>query len=297
MGTAAVTLILRRLVLAAVIAAAGQVPFVALASSQPAACDAASGPHHVALVVQHGDGSTRVECVAFGGASLTGEQVLANSGIEYETVSFGGLSKAVCQVDGEPSSFPPECWTGQSDFWALFVARAGGLWAAASVGVSSLVLHDGDSEGLRYEPQAQPVAPTIYGHCPAATPTPKPTAKPTPKPTPTSKPTQAAAPSAAASGPSSTAPTPGATEPSEATGSAVPGSPLATAPASPSGLVEVAAGSPDPSAGALVVTPVSGSADPPPGAPIALLLGLAVITLLAVLGIARARTARPGPPP
>lgn len=294
MGTAAVTLILRRLVLAAVIAAAGQVPFVALAWSQPAACAAVTGAHHVALVVQHGDGSTKVECVAFGSASLTGEQVLASSGIKYQTVSFGGLDQAVCQVDGEPSSFPPECWTGQSDFWAVFVARAGGHWAAASVGVSSLVLHDGDSEGLRYEPQAQPVAPTIYGNCPVATPTPKPTAKPTPKPTPTSKPTQPA-PGAPSGGPAET-PTPDAAKPSANAGSAVADSPAAAPPASPSGLVQGDISSPDPSTAGLVVTPVTGSDDPSSGAPI-LLLGLVAIAGLAVLAIARTRSTPPGSPP
>lgn len=137
-------------------------------------------------------------CVAFSGASLTGEQVLARSGLEYQTVAFGGLSDAVCQVDGEPATFPPTCWTGSSLFWELFVARKGGAWSWSSLGMSALVLHDGDSEGLRYEPQASTLPPAGMGNCPSSTPTPRPTPKPTPLPTPlpTARATATPAPSA-----------------------------------------------------------------------------------------------------
>ena len=302
MVTATVTLIrlraaIGRLGLAAVIAVASQVPAAALAWSQPASCAAATGQHHVALVVQHGDGSTKVGCVAFSGAGLTGEQALASSGIEYQTVSFGGLSKAVCQVDGEPATFPAECWTSTSDFWALFVARAGGRWSASSVGVSSLVLHDGDSEGLRYEPQAQPVAPTVYGDCPLATPTPKPTARPTAKPTSTSQPTETAPPSAAASQPRSPRPTSDAAESSMTGAPADSDSPSVAASASVGSLVQAATGSPDPSSGALAVTTLGSSGDASSGTPIAPVLGLAVIAGLTGLAIARARSNRRGGPP
>lgn len=134
--------------------------------------------------MEHGDGSTVTRCVAFSGASLTGEQVLARSGVEYKTVPFGGLSDAVCQVDGEPATFPPSCWTGSSPFWELFVTRKGGAWSWSSQGISTLVFHDGDSEGLRYEPQTATLPPAAMGNCPSATPTPRPTPKPTPLPTP-----------------------------------------------------------------------------------------------------------------
>jgi hypothetical protein len=285
-----------RLVLAAVIALASQVPVGVLAWSQPAECAAVTGSHHVALVVQHGDGSAKAYCITFSGASLTGEQVLDASKIPYQTVSFGSLSKAVCQVDDEPTTFPPECWTSQSNFWALFVARAGGQWRPASVGISNLMLHDGDSEGLRYEPQASPILPTIYGNCPVATPTPKPTPEPTagatgtPRPVPTPPPASPSSPAGATSDPGATPSNGSSSEPATAESLA------SAAPSDGPSAIASAAASADPSAGPLVVSPASSDSGSPSGAPLALLLGLALIGGLAVLAIARARASRPGPP-
>ncbi len=235
--------------------------------------------------------------MAFSGSELSGEQVLADSGISYQTVSFGGLNDAVCQVDGEPATFPPGCWTSTSNFWALFVARAGGSWFPSSLGISSLTLHDGDSEGLRFEPQAQPVEPSVKGDCPAATP--KPTLKPTPKPTPKSspKPTPGATPN-----PSPAQPT-ARTTPVAVAGSA--GSPSPDAPSLPP--TAVASGNP-PSPSTAVVTgqilPTAApsdalaatqtAADGPggtsSGSPLALAVGLAVLVGLAGLAVGRARS-------
>jgi hypothetical protein len=117
---------------------------------------AGSGPHHAALVVEHADGRLVTRCVAFSAAQITGEQLLARSGIEYATVGFGGFGDAVCQIDGEPASFPASCWTSTSPYWIFFVARAGGTWSSSSLGVTSQVLRDGDAAGFRYESQSGP---------------------------------------------------------------------------------------------------------------------------------------------
>ncbi|MGH2465479.1 MAG: hypothetical protein ACRDGI_08460, partial [Candidatus Limnocylindrales bacterium] len=186
MVEASLTLSFRNLLLAAVVAVAAQVPITAIAWSRPAAtCDAATGSHHVALVLQHEDGSTVTRCIAFSGASLTGEQVLAQSGVEYKTVVFGGLSDAVCQIDGEPATFPQSCWTSQSNFWAFFVARKGGSWFSSSLGIAAQTFHDGDAEGLRFEPQDVPLPPNSLGNCPPPVATPRPTPRPTATPIPT----------------------------------------------------------------------------------------------------------------
>src|SRR5258708_12572134 len=87
-------------------------------------CAFASGAHHVAVVVEHGSGAVLTACVAFDAAQLTGDQVMQLSGIEYATASFGGLGKAVCQVDHEPTSYPPSCWTATSPYWAMYVSRS-----------------------------------------------------------------------------------------------------------------------------------------------------------------------------
>ena len=227
-------------------------------------------------------------CIAFGGSSLTGEQVLAQSGLKYQTVSFGGLSDAVCQVDGEPVTFPPTCWTGSSPFWELFVARKGGAWAWSSLGMSALVLHDGDSEGLRYEPQSSTSPPKILGDCPSPTPTPRPTPKPTPLPTTTPVPTLKPG-----STPRSSL-TPAATPTSPATaGSALPAGPAST---TPGGAVAGLSGSPQPTllpAEAGPTNPPSGGAgDGSPALPIAI---LAIVGLVA-LAATRRRPAGSRPP-
>ncbi len=117
---------------------------------------AGTGPHHAALVVEHADGRLVTRCVAFSAAQITGEQLLARSGIQYATVGFGGFGDAVCQIDGEPASFPASCWTSTSPYWMLFVARAGGTWSSSNLGVTSQVFRNGDAEGFRYESQSGP---------------------------------------------------------------------------------------------------------------------------------------------
>lgn len=146
----------------------------AVAPAAPGArtgCAYAAGAHHVALVVQHSSGATVRVCVGFDGDSVTADQVLQMSGVSYQEASYGGgLGKAVCQIDGEPASYPPGCWTSTSPYWAMYVSRAGGGWAGSSLGVSSQVFRDGDGLGFHYVPQSAPAPPSVAaaGVCPLA---------------------------------------------------------------------------------------------------------------------------------
>lgn len=232
----------------------------------------------MALVVEHGDGSTLTRCIAFGGSSLTGEEVLAQSGIPYKTVSFGGLSDAVCQVDDEPLSYPPTCWTSDSKFWELFVARKGGTWSSSSLGVSTQVFHDGDSEGLRYEPQAQVVPPSTMGNCPAPTPTPRPTPRPTATPIATPHP---AATTASGSPPTAGSAAPSPIEPATLDSPAAD----ATGSLAPTGGVEAAVISP-----AASLAPIASSGPPPSsGDDGSAALVVAVLAIVGLTGLAVAR--------
>jgi MYXO-CTERM domain-containing protein len=240
-------------------------------------------------VVEHGDGSTSTRCVAFSSASLTGKQVLDASGIEYKTVVFGGLSAAVCQVEDEPATFPPSCWTGKSSFWAFFVARKGGTWFSSSLGISGQTFHDGDSEGFRYEPQDVPLPPGIMGNCPSPTPTPVATPRPTSRPTTTPAPTQPA------TARPTTPPPAGSTPPSQpaasSDGPAV--SPVPPSPAA-SGAVAAIEATPGPSSpvvGSGNADASSGSAgDGTPG----LVAAIVAIAGLAGLAALRRRPAKSG---
>lgn len=131
---------------------------------------AAAGAHHAALVVDHGDGSAVTRCVAFDTSQISGEQLLTLSGIAWSGQTFGGFGEAVCALDGEPARYV-DC-PGKDSYWAVFVSNGGGAWQLAGVGISSLVLGDGDAEGFRYVPAsgvaAVPSSPA--GLCPVRTP-------------------------------------------------------------------------------------------------------------------------------
>lgn len=134
--------------------------------------------------------------MAFDTASLTGDQVMQASGIEYATSTYGGMGKAVCQVDGEPATYPSSCWTSTSPYWAMFVSRGGDAWSTSARGISTETFADGDALGWHYIPVnggAPPPSPA--GVCAAAeAPTPQPIAPATAAPPSAAAPTPAAAP-------------------------------------------------------------------------------------------------------
>jgi hypothetical protein len=134
---------------------------------------AAAGSNHAALVVEHGDGSAVTRCVAFAASSVSGEELLDRSGLAWSSQTFGGFGDAVCALDGEPAHYA-DC-PGKDSYWAVFVARGGGSWQLANLGISALVLHDGDAEGFRYVPASgTPAAPVSAGGVCAAAATPAP---------------------------------------------------------------------------------------------------------------------------
>jgi hypothetical protein len=165
-----------RLAAALIVALAAATPVAALAALAPpspliSSC-AAAGTHRAGIVVQHGDGALVTGCVAFGGETITGEEVLAQSGIAWYGQTFGGFGVAVCALDGEPDRYL-EC-PGKDTYWAVFVSRGGAAWQLSSVGISALSLGDGDFVGFRYVPVAGTPAPPALpgGACVAATPSP-----------------------------------------------------------------------------------------------------------------------------
>jgi hypothetical protein len=179
-----------RLVVASlpVVAAFSVVGVAARVGPAVGGCAHASSAHHAALVVEHGNGAVIRVCVAFTAASITGDQVLALSNVQYATADYGGTGKAVCQIEGEPAHYPPGCWTASSPYWAMFVSRGGGSWLNSSLGISSQTFRDGDAEGFRYEGQSDSsVPPSPAGVCPApstATPAPVSTSTSIPRGTP-----------------------------------------------------------------------------------------------------------------
>ena len=230
---------LARLALAAAIAASA--PALLGASSGGAGlatplCVNAAAQHHAAIVVEHADGTMRTTCVGFDAAQVTGKQLLDASPIPYGVSPDPNYGDAVCSVDGEPTSYPPNCLTLPS-YWALSRASYGSPLIVANKGIDGLWFADGDALGLRYvRSSSQPEAPTKSpaGICPP----------PQPKPTPSSTTSPATSPAAR--------PSPGGRTPS---GRGPTGTPAAGG----------AAGSPVP--GAAVDTPTGGPTAPASAAP------------------------------
>jgi len=249
------------------------------------ACAAADQPHHVAIVVEHGDGTIVTACVGFATDAISGIDALASSGIEYGTVGFGGFGQAVCQLDGEPATYPPSCFSSGGSSWALFVARNGSPWALSSVGVSSLSLHDGDGEGFRYDPQSGTTEPpSTSGHCPSATsgPTPRATSSPSP---PTPRATSAAAPIVTATA----RPTGGGQPSGTSSATVVPPTAASSSSASPVAASPTANGSPV-AASPVVVAPSSGTGSSPGSG--AIPIAGAALAALVVTGVSLARRRR-----
>ena len=241
-------------------------------------CAQAATVHHAALVVEHGDGVLTRVCVSFSGSQVTGEQLLDLSRVPYNTVDFGSYGKAVCQIQGEPASYPPTCWTGSSPYWAMFVSRGGGAWQSSSLGISSQTFRDRDAEGFRYEAQSDSSSPpSPAGICPAPA-------------SATASPAAVTAPPStghlSSSNPAARTPTP--TPPAVASVSGTPGtlSPGPTRSASVTPLVGAVAGV---SSGATTPPPRAGSMGAAGWAAVA--LGVA---LLSVLGLRLRRSRRGG---
>ena len=158
-----------------------------VAGSGPAAqlCAQAASLHRVGLVVQHGDGQVIRRCVGFDTATATALAVLQASGLEVGTAAYGGgLGAAVCQIDNEPATYPPGCFTSSGSYWVLFVSHSGGAWANSNLGASSEKVAAGDDVGFRFDSQtgAAPPPGSPAGTCPAVTPPPARTAAPSGRP-------------------------------------------------------------------------------------------------------------------
>jgi hypothetical protein len=67
--------------------------------------------------------------------------------VTYQAQTFGSMGSAICQLDGEPSSVPSNCF-GSGPYWQYFHWQGG--WRPSLMGASSSLLHDGDMDGWRY---------------------------------------------------------------------------------------------------------------------------------------------------
>jgi hypothetical protein len=147
--------------------------FVAACSPPPAGtsagqtikCVNASSAHHAYVVVQHLSGAGFQKCVGFEGATIDGQTLMDQSGVQYlaHTLNEG---KAVCQVDSEPQQVT-NCFPQNQPYWALFLETKR-VWTGSTTSFTEASLHDGDALGWHYVAAAD------------ASPAPPPLARPLP---------------------------------------------------------------------------------------------------------------------
>lgn len=197
---------------------------------------AAHADGEAGLVIQVGDQVTTF-CVPFSGESISGEALLAASGLPVER--FGGASGVVVCAIGATGCFDPasfdscfcQCKGNDCTYWAFFTRAHGAGWVYSSVGIGLAKAKDGEVHGWKWGRGGPASAPApadvtfeqICGHPPrggaAPTATPPPAAATT-APLPTLPPTGTAPPAAATGAP---------TAPAGATASVAPSAPATAA--------------------------------------------------------------------
>lgn len=120
------------------------------------------GSGRAALFVLHGDGSAASACVVFEGDSITGEELLEQSGFSTAVDATNPMGLMVCEIDGEGCGFPSEAClcacrgAGGCSYWAYFNRDPGGDWVYAFQGATQRVVHDGDLDAWVWLDRAVP---------------------------------------------------------------------------------------------------------------------------------------------
>ena len=152
------------IMLAVSVAACG-LPPASRSTGQVISCVNTTAPHHAYVVVQHLSGATFQRCVGFAGATIDGQTLMDQSGVEYQAYKLSS-GKSVCQVDNEPAHVT-QCFPPNQPYWSLFL-EIKGAWVGATAGFTDAILNDGDALGWHYvsasdkspapPPLAQPLA-------------------------------------------------------------------------------------------------------------------------------------------
>ncbi len=152
--------------------------FVSLVAVGPAATQGT--PHRVGLVVQFPD-RTVTTCVTFDEPEISGYEVLARSGLNFNADLTSNMGAAICSIEDVGCTYPVQdcfcqCQGGDCLYWSYWHLRDG-EWEYSQLGAGNYTVRDGDVEGWRWGQgeinlSAQP--PPVYTFdelCAAPTPT------------------------------------------------------------------------------------------------------------------------------
>ena len=117
-----------------------------------AACAAGSPPaeHRAGLVVLPAEGAPLQACVAFSEQEISGETLLARSGLSYTYDARNPMGVIICSIEDTGCAFPGQscfcaCETsGACTYWAYFTLDEGGQWVYSPLGARSSRAGDGD---------------------------------------------------------------------------------------------------------------------------------------------------------
>ncbi|MDP8243031.1 MAG: hypothetical protein P9L94_03040 [Candidatus Hinthialibacter antarcticus] len=100
------------------------------------------------LVINHLDGSRTVRVVDFYGETLTGFQLLQQSGLDLVAAHYS-FGSAVCAIDGEghPSDNCFGDFSASDPTWALHDLNANDEWVSSAVGVGDRLVYGGQVQG------------------------------------------------------------------------------------------------------------------------------------------------------
>jgi len=99
------------------------------------------------LAVTLPDGSTILRCVEFSGESISGFEVLENSGLALETVFDPTMGNAVCGIEGQGCE-TDNCFCGMPDYWSYWhLDPDGEEWSYSQVGSDTYQVSAGMVDG------------------------------------------------------------------------------------------------------------------------------------------------------
>lgn len=114
---------------------------------------AAQDEHRAGLVVAHGDGSVITRCVAFAAESISGAELLTQSGLDL-SVEASSMGATVCRIDGEGCGFPEqscfcECEGSPCIYWSYW-RLTDGEWRYRNIGAGGSTVRNGEVDGWRW---------------------------------------------------------------------------------------------------------------------------------------------------
>lgn len=132
------------------------------------ASPADAGNGKAGVVVVHGDGTVRTDCVALPKAEVSGFRLLKASDFEFRAARFS-FGRAVCWLDGEgvDTRDPSSCLPDDAPFWGYWTEDKGGTPVSSEVGAGDRRVRRGAIDYWVFDtfPQDAPADVTLRDIC------------------------------------------------------------------------------------------------------------------------------------